>query len=165
MKTIVLTPEQIEQKILRLAYQLYENNHEEKEIVIAGINGRGYILAQWLSRILRDISPLKVILGELKIDKDNPLSELITFSISDKELEGKVVLVVDDVVNSGKTLIHGVKHFLSFPTKKLRTLVMVDRSHNTYPVRADYIGISLSTSLREHVSVELEKGKATVYLQ
>ncbi|MBL4658619.1 MAG: phosphoribosyltransferase [Flavobacteriales bacterium] len=165
MKTTVLTPKQIEQKVLRLAYQLYENNHEEKEIVIAGINGRGYLLAKWLTRILKEISPLTVSLGELKMDKDNPLSEPITFSIDEKDLKGKVVIVVDDVVNSGKTLIHGVKHFLSFPTKKLRTLVMVDRSHNTYPVRADFVGISLSTSLREHVSVELEKGKATVYLE
>ena len=165
MKTTVLTPKQIEQKVLRLAYQLYENNHEEKEIVIAGINGRGYLLAKWLTRILKEISPLTVSLGELKMDKDNPLSEPITFSIDEKDLRGKVVVVVDDVVNSGKTLIHGVKHFLSFPTKKLRTLVMVDRSHNTYPVRADFVGISLSTSLREHVSVELEKGKATVYLE
>ncbi|MBL4578533.1 MAG: phosphoribosyltransferase [Flavobacteriales bacterium] len=165
MKTVVLTPLQIEQKVLRLAYQLYENNHEEKEIVIAGINGRGYLLAKWLSRILKDISPLKVTLGELRMNKDNPLSEPITFSIPENELKDKVVLVVDDVVNSGKTLIHGVKYFLSFPTKKLRTLVMVDRRHNTYPVRADYIGISLSTSLRDHISVELEKGKATVYLQ
>ena len=165
MKTTVLTPQQIEQKVVRLAYQIYENNHEEKEIVIAGINGRGYLLAKWISRILRSISPLKVTLGELKIDKDNPLDKPISFSIPKKDLKGKVVLVVDDVVNSGKTLIHGVKHFLSFPTKKLRTMVMVDRSHNTYPVRADYVGISLSTSLREHVSVELEKGKATVYLQ
>ena len=165
MKTIVLTPKQIDQKIVRLAYQIYENNHTEKEIVIAGINGRGYLLAKWITKILRNISTLKVSLGELKMDKDDPMGAPITFSIPDKELKGKVVLVVDDVVNSGKTLIHGVKHFLSFPTKKLRTLVMVDRSHNTYPVRADYVGISLSTSLRDHVSVELEKGKATVYLQ
>ncbi|MBN4072189.1 phosphoribosyltransferase [Flavobacteriales bacterium AH-315-E23] len=165
MKTTVLTSKQIEQKVIRLAYQIYENNHEEKEIVLAGINGRGYLLAKWISRILRDISPLKVSLGELKMNKDNPLDEPIVFSLDEEALHGRVVLVVDDVVNSGKTLIHAVKHFLSFPTKKLRTLVMVDRSHNTYPVRADYIGISLSTSLREHVSVELEKGKATVFLQ
>lgn len=165
MKATVLTPIQIEQKIQRLAYQLYENNHQEKEIVIAGINGRGYLLAKWLTRILRGISPLKVTLGELIIDKDSPLNEPITFSVEEKDLNGKVVVVVDDVVNSGKTLIHAVKYFLSYPTKKLRTLVMVDRSHNTYPVRADFVGISLSTSLQEHVSVELEKGKATVYLQ
>jgi len=165
MKTTVLTPEQVEQKVIRLAYQIYENNNEEQEIVIAGINGRGYILAKWISRILRSISPLQVSLGELKIDKDNPLDQPVSFSIPQEELKGKVVLVVDDVVNSGKTLIHGVKHFLAFPTRKLRTMVMVDRRHNTYPVRADYVGISLSTSLREHVTVELGKGKATVYLQ
>ena len=165
MTTIVLTPDQIKQKVKRLAYQLYENNHTEQEIVLAGIQGRGFLFAKWITRILEDISSLKVRVGEVSINKDEPLSEPIKFSIEEKDFKDKVVIVVDDVVNSGRTLIYGVNYFLKFPVKKLRTLVMVDRSHNTFPVRADYVGISLSTTLQEHVSVDLEKGKATVYLQ
>jgi len=165
MKTIVLTPDQIKQKVKRLAYQLYENNHTEQEIVLAGIQGRGFLFAKWITRILEDISSLKVRVGEVSINKDEPLSEPIKFSIEEKDFKDKVVIVVDDVINSGRTLIYGVNYFLKFPVKKLRTLVMVDRSHNTFPVRADYVGISLSTTLQEHVSVDLEKGKATVYLQ
>ena len=165
MKTIVLTPDQIKQKVIRLAYQLYENNHAEKEIVIAGIQGRGFLLARWITRILKEISTLKVMVGEVSINKDEPLSEPIKFSVDEKDFKGKIIIVVDDVVNSGRTLIYGVNYFLNYPVKKLRTMVMVDRSHNTFPVRADFVGISLSTTLQEHVSVELEKGKATVYLQ
>ena len=165
MRTIVLTPDQIKQKVIRLAYQLYENNHAEKEIVIAGIQGRGFLLARWITRILKEISTLKVMVGEVSINKDEPLSEPIKFSVDEKDFKGKIVIVVDDVVNSGRTLIYGVNYFLNYPVKKLRTMVMVDRSHNTFPVRADFVGISLSTTLQEHVSVELEKGKATVYLQ
>ena len=165
MKTIVLNPDQIEQKVNRLAYQIYENNCNEKEIVIAGIKGRGFLFAKWITRILDDISSIKVRVGEVSINKAEPLSEPIKFSIKEKDLKDKVVIVVDDVVNSGRTLIYGVNYFLKFPVKKLRTMVMVDRSHNTFPVRADFVGISLSTTLQEHVSVELSKGKPTIYLQ
>ena len=146
MKTIVLTPDQIKQKVKRLAYQLYENNHNEKEIVIAGIQGRGYLFARWITRMLREISKLNVLVGEVTLNKDKPLSEPIKFSIHENEFKNKVVIVVDDVVNSGRTLIYGVNYFLDFPVKNLRTMVMVDRSHNTFPVRADYVGISLSTT-------------------
>lgn len=165
MKTIVLSPDQIKQKVTRLAYQLYENNHTEKEIIIAGIQGRGFLFAKWITRMLSEISTLNVKVGEVTINKDKPLSEPIQFSIPEKDFKDKVIIVVDDVVNSGRTLIYGVNYFLDFPVKKLRTMVMVDRSHNTFPVRADFVGISLSTTLQDHVSVELEKGKATVYLQ
>jgi len=165
MKTIVLTPDQIKQRVNRIAHQIYENNYSEKTIVIAGIQGRGFLLAQWITKILKDISSIKVNLGELSINKEMPLSKPIKFSIEEKDLKNKVVIVVDDVVNSGRTLIYGANYFLKFRVKKLRTVVMVDRSHNTFPIRADFVGISLSTTLQEHVSVELEKGKATVYLQ
>ncbi|MFH1319401.1 MAG: phosphoribosyltransferase family protein [Bacteroidota bacterium] len=163
-KTIVLNSKQIEQKINRLAHQVYENNYEESEIIVAGIATRGYILAQRIAKVLKSISPMKVQVGEIKINKNTPLSDAIEFPITDDELKNKVIFLVDDVINSGRTLIYAVRYFLRVRVKKLRTIVLVDRRHNIFPVRADYVGISLSTTLQEHVSVDLGKGKEAVYL-
>ena len=165
MKTTILTPQQIEQKINRLAFQVYENNYKEEEIVIAGISGKGFLLAKRIAAKLEQISPFKLMIGELKINKDHPLSEPVGFPFKEKELKGKAVFLVDDVINSGRTMIYGVKYLLNFPLKQLRTIVMVERSHNIFPIRADYVGLKLSTTLQDHVSVELEKGRVTVYLQ
>ncbi|PCH92020.1 MAG: phosphoribosyltransferase [Bacteroidetes bacterium] len=164
-KTAILNNKQIEQKINRLAHQVLENNYEESEIIIAGIASRGYVLAKRIAKILQEISSIKVQVAELKVHKEGPIKRKATFPLADNELDGKVIFVVDDVVNSGRTLIYAVRHFLSAPVKKLRTLVLVDRSHNNYPVRADYVGISLATTLQEHVSVEFSKGEDVVYLQ
>lgn len=165
MKTIVLSKRQIEQKINRIAHEIYENNFEESEIIVAGIATRGYILAKRIAKVLESISPIKVQLGKIEINKKDPLSEVIKFPMTDVELHHKSVFLVDDVINSGRTLIYAVKHFLKVPVKKLRTVVLVDRGHNIFPVKADYVGISLSTTLQEHVTVELGKGKDIVYLQ
>ena len=165
MRTIILDNKQIEQKINRLAHQVFENNHEESEIIIAGIASRGFVLAERIAVILQDISSIKVRVEEIKVNKIDPISSKINVPFADKDLEGKVVFVVDDVVNSGRTLIYVVRHFLNVPVKKLRTLVLVDRGHNRYPIRADYVGLSLATTLQEHVSVEFSKGKDVVYLQ
>jgi len=165
MKTVVLNKRQIEQKIDRLAHEIYENNFEEDEIIVAGIAARGYILAQRIAKVLESISPMKVQLGKIEINKKDPLSDTIKFPLTDDELHHKVIFLVDDVIDSGRTLIYAVKHFLRVPVKKLRTVVLVNRSHNMFPIKADYVGISLSTTLQEHVTVELAKGKDEVYLQ
>ena len=165
MKTEVLDSVQIEQKINRLAYQLYENNYEEKEVYIAGIAERGFLLAERIAKVLRSISNLKVHLGKIKIDKKDPMNTAIECTLDDKKLPGEVVLLVDDVVNSGRTLVYAVNYFLQFPLKKLRTIVLIDRKHNNFPVKVDYVGISLSTTLQEHVSVELGNGADSVFLQ
>lgn len=165
MKTVVLNKRQIKQKIDRLAHEIYENNFEEDEIIVAGIAARGYILAKRIVKVLESISPMKVRLGKIEINKKDPLCEAIKFPLTDDELHHKVIFLVDDVINSGHTLIYAVKHFLKVPVKKLRTVVLVNRSHNIFPIKADYVGISLSTTLQEHVTVELDKGKDVVYLQ
>ena len=165
MKTVVLNKRQIEQKIDRLAHEIYENNFEEDEIIVAGIAARGYILAKRIAKVLESISPMKVQLGKIEINKKDPLSDTIKFPLTDDELHHKVIFLVDDVIDSGQTLIYAVKYFLRVPVKKLRTVVLVNRSHNMFPIKADYVGISLSTTLQEHVTVELAKGKDEVYLQ
>jgi len=164
-KTLILNSKQIQQKINRIAYQIYENNYDEKEIVIAGIANNGYILAKHIADVLNTISPIKIKLIEILIDKKNPLSKEIKIALTDKELQNKVIILVDDVLNSGRTLIFGAKPFLSSPLKRLTTVVLVDRGHNRYPIKADFVGLSLSTTLQEHITVEInKKGKEAVYL-
>lgn len=164
-KTLVLNSKQIDQKINRIAYEIYENNNGEKEIIIAGIAPNGYLLAKRIGDVLGKISDVKIKLIEIVVDKENPLSGEIKISLQDKEMKNKVIVLVDDVLNSGKTLIFGSKPFLSSSVKRLTTVVLVDRGHNRYPIKADFVGLSLSTTLQEHISVELnKKGKEAVYL-
>lgn len=164
-KTEILNARQIQQKLNRLAFEIYENNLEEKEILLAGIMGNGYLMAQRLEEILGQICPLPVRLGKIELDKDNPLSGPVTCDFTEKDYKNKSVVVVDDVLNSGKTLIFAVKVFLEKPVKKIQTVVMVDRSYKRFPIKGDFVGISLSTSLQEHVVADFsEKGKETVYL-
>ena len=163
-KTLILNGKQIEQKINRIAYEIYENNHSEKEIIIAGISDNGYIFAKRLASVVEKISSIKIKLIEIQIDKENPLAKEIKISLSDKELKNKVIILADDVLNSGKTLIFGAKPFLIAPVKRLTTVVLVDRGHNRYPIKADFVGLSLSTTLQEHITVDLKKGKESVYL-
>ena len=151
-KNIILTHGQIEHKIKRIAYQIYETFVDEQEIVLAGIASNGFTFAKKIAEALETISPIKVILCEVKIDKQNPFKQ-VTTSISSKDYENKGLVLVDDVLNSGTTLVYAVKHFLDVPLKKFKTAVLVDRNHKKYPVKADFKGISLSTSLLEHVDV------------
>lgn len=155
-ENIILNKEQIKHKIKRIAYQIYETNVGEKEIVLAGIANNGFNLAKRLKVELEKISPLQINLCEVKVDKKNPLSE-ITTSIAPEDYQDKSVILVDDVLNSGTTLIYGVRHFLDVPLKDFKTAVLVDRNHKKFPVKADYKGISLSTSLHETVKVSLKE--------
>lgn len=151
-KNIILTNQEIEHKIKRIAYQIYETFVEDDEIVIAGIASNGFIFAKKLATALESISPIKVSLCEVQINKQNPGSPINT-SLSKDEYANKGLVLVDDVLNSGTTLIYAVRHFLDVPLKKFKTAVLVDRNHKKYPVKADFKGISLSTSLLEHVQV------------
>ena len=156
-KSLVLNKEQIQQKIDRLAWQIYEQNYKEKEIIITGIARRGVLVAQKIADKLMDISSIKVKLSTVRLDKDNPYEKEIEVDITEDEFKDKVLILVDDVLNSGKTLIYGTKYFLSVPIKRLSTVVLVDRNHNHFPIKADFVGLSLSTTLKEHISVEIEK--------
>ncbi|MTG98010.1 MULTISPECIES: phosphoribosyltransferase family protein [Myroides] len=162
-KNIILTKEQIAFKTKRIAYQVYETYVDEKEIVIAGIANSGYIFAKKIAEELERISDIKVSLCEVRIDKQSPINPIET-SISASEYQDKAILLVDDVLNSGATLIYGVKHFLNVPLKKMKTAVLVDRNHKKYPVKADFKGISLSTSLLEHIQVVFDKEEEYAYL-
>lgn len=163
-KNIILNNEEINHKIKRIAYQIYENNVNETEVILAGIERNGYILAKKLKTVLTKISPISPILCKVVIDKNNPRKNIIT-SIKVSDYENKSVVLIDDVLNSGTTLIYGVKHFLEVPLKQFKTAVLVNRNHKKYPVKADFKGISLSTSLNEHIDVILEGNDFKAYLK
>ena len=160
---IILDNTQINQKIKRIAYQIYESNSSEKEVIIAGIVGNGFIFSKKIAKVLEEISTITVTLCEVIIDKKNPLQP-ITTSISINNYKNKSLVLVDDVLNSGTTLIYGIKHFLEVPLKRFKTAVLVNRNHKKYPVKADFKGISLSTSIKEHVQVEFKETNAIAYL-
>ena len=160
---IILDTIQINQKIKRIAYQIYESNSNEKEIIIAGIIGNGYILAEKLVTILEEISSLKVVICKVIIDKKKPLEEIST-SLQVNDYKNKSLVLVDDVLNSGTTLIYGVKHFLDVPLKRFKTAVLVNRNHKKYPVKADFKGVSLSTSIKEHIQIDFLENSAKAYL-
>ena len=162
-KNHILTHDEIIHKIKRIAYQIQESNINETDIILAGIDSNGYILAKKLKTILNQISPLKSKLCKVFIDKKNPRNSIKT-SISIDDYTNKSVILIDDVLNSGTTLIYGVKHFLNVPLKQFKTAVLVNRNHKKYPVKADFKGISLSTSLHEHIDVILEGKTFEAYL-
>ena len=164
LKNIILSHAEINDKIRRIAYQIYENNMNEKEVVLAGIDYNGYLLAKKLKTIISKISPIKPVLCKVIIDKKNPRNTIIT-SLKTEEYANKSLVLIDDVLNSGTTLVYGVKHFLDVPLKQFKTAVLVNRNHKKYPVKADFKGISLSTSLKEHIDVVLDGKNYEAYLK
>lgn len=163
-KNIILNHEEINHKIKRIAYQIYENNVNETQVILAGIDSNGYILAKKLKLVLNKISPIAPILCKVEIDKKNPRNSIKT-SLKPEDYQNKSVVLIDDVLNSGTTLIYGVKHFLDVPLKQFKTAVLVNRNHKKYPVKADFKGISLSTSLNEHIDVILDGEAFKAYLK
>ncbi len=160
----ILSPVQIEQKIQRLAHELLENCFEEKEVFIGGIHGNGILLAQKLQNILIDATDVKIHLFEITLNKDEPWSEPIKLSIPSETLKNGFIVLVDDVLNSGKTMQYALTELLQFPTKAIKTLTLVDRTHRRFPIKADFVGIRLSTTLHERVEVQMDENDIKAFL-
>lgn len=158
-KTTILTDKQIQQKINRLAYQVYEENFNEKEIFVIGIAERGTILASRIAKQLEKVSTIKVHLAEIKFNKKKGVWTKADISIDPKLFRNKTVLLIDDVLNTGKVMAYACGNFLEYPLKKLQTLVLVDRNHHLFPIETTFVGLSLSTTLKEHVNVTISTGK------
>ena len=152
---LVLDKNQIAQKINRIAFQILEDNLDEKEIVLAGIWDRGYKLAIRLKSVLEQIADFEVTLLRVDLEKLNNKLNAKT-DLNESSWKGKVIILVDDVLNSGKTLAYGLGVFLNTPHKKIRTVVLVDRSHKIFPIATDFVGLQLATILKEHVDVVLD---------
>ena len=150
-KRYILQSDIIEKKLNRLALEIIENNIEEKELVFAGIEEKGVLLAKKLQKIVRKFADVKVELLTIKFDKAKPQEIELSAKGS---FDGKVIIIMDDVTNSGRTLLYAIKPFLAFHPKKIQTLVLVERSHTQFPISANYKGVSLATTLQEHIIVE-----------
>lgn len=164
-KLKILDTTQIHQKLNRLAFEVVENNFDEKELFVVGIDGNGYKVATEIAERLKNISKIKVTLGKIKIDKNKPWEGTPIVDFKDNNFTNKTIILVDDVLNSGKTLMYAVRLFLDKPVKKINTLILVDRSHSRFPVKADFVGLTLSTTLHETVETDFsKKNKESVYL-
>lgn len=160
----VLDHKQIQQKITRIAFEIYERNAGEEGVIFAGITGMGFVLSGLLAEKLKAISPLSVKQIEILLDKtarvkgEVRLSETFSF-------KGKCLIIVDDVLNTGRTLAYAMNPFLEEEIKKLEIAVLVNRSHKLFPVAPDYTGYELSTTLNEHINVNLDpSGSSSVHL-
>ena len=167
MKDIILAHKQITHIIKRMAYQVYEDNISEQELIVAGVQGEGFILAQLIADELEKISDLNIELLAIEIDKKNPIEKDIVLNPkrNAEDLHQKSVVVIDDVLNSGSTLLFSLQPFLKQPMRQIKTAVLVNRNHKKYPVKADFKGISLSTSSHENVRVSLAPEAFQVVLE
>ncbi len=162
--TLVLNHRQIEQKITRIAHELIEHHIDDQEIILVGITPRGNVLAERIHSVLVNVGLLKSRIETITLDKNEPLAHPVACSLSVEEAKNRSIMVVDDVLNTGKALIFAVKHILSFDPKTLHTITLVDRKHRMFPVRADYVGLTLATTIQDHISVEFGK-EDKVYLK
>ena len=166
---LILDAEQIRRKITRIAYEIYERNFEEEQLLVAGIVDRGYRLAERICAVLdRDstftFAQKNLHLIQVTLSKATQQPAEVTIDYDRENLAGKSVILVDDVLNTGKTLAHCVCPFLRYPIKKLETAVLVNRSHIRFPVSVSYTGYALATTLHEHIEVVLDDQQA-VYLK
>lgn len=164
MNTQVLSNTQIEQKINRIAHQIIENTFEEKQLYIGSISGNGTKLSQRIAKVIDAHSDQEITLFDLKINKQSPLEQPIELSINSEELENAAILLVDDVLNSGRTMQYGLVKLLERPTKFIKTVALVDRKHRRYPIKCDFVGLTLSTTLLERVEVTFDNENSSAYL-
>ncbi len=162
-RVLILDKERISYKLRRMAYEIWERNSDEEGIILMGIERGGRILADNLATILKEISPLKITNIPVNINKKRPLNNVIDIH---HNLNGCSVILVDDVVNSGKTIMYSLHTILSYDLKKLMVAVLVDRKHKSFPVASDIVGHSIATTLQDHIEVETEGNEITaVYLE
>ncbi|NBV08836.1 MAG: phosphoribosyltransferase [Flavobacteriia bacterium] len=162
---IILDHAQIQQKIIRLGHQIIENCEDQTKLFIGGIIGNGSILVERLATVITENSNLNIVTFEIDIDKEEPWSRQTHFSIPEKDLKHGYIILVDDVINSGKTLQYALIRFLDQPTLSIKTLALVDRQHRRYPIKADFVGLSLSTTLKNRVDLDLTSPENIAYLK
>ena len=156
----VLNDYQIKQKIQRLSYEILENNLDEDEIILVGINNNGYGFAKLLFESLTSISDKKVVLSKIKLNPAQPLDFPIESDLNETELVNKSIIVIDDVANTGRTIFYAFKVFMNMLVKKIEVAVLVDRKHKMFPIKVDYVGLSLATTVQENIKADLIKPTA-----
>ena len=160
---LLLNSSEINQKIKRMAYEILEANYSEKHLILAGICEQGELIAKQLAKQLQEISSIDVTVTRIDLEKSHPFRQAHDTINSEIKFENRVIIMVDDVLHTGKTIAYGLKPFLDKKIKKIEVAVLVDRSHTAFPIKATYIGYELSTTLSDNIQVVL-KGKKGVYL-
>lgn len=157
MPTPILTEPQIQQKLRRIAYEIYERHHEAAELILAGINNNGYRVAARLHAILEEISPIQSKLTRIRLNPAAPAEHPVTLEMPTEEMHGKPIIIVDDVANTGRTLAYACRPFFDIIPEAIQVAVLVERKHKRYPIVADFVGLSLATTWSDNVVVDLEK--------
>lgn len=163
--SLILDNDSVNKKLDRITQQIIEDNYNEKELIIIGISEKGFLLAKKIVSLLQQLqTSINIDLIELIIDKSNPKTNLVELK-PDKSFQHKKVILIDDVLNSGKTLMHAAAHVLEKNISKMKTIVLVDRRHRLFPIKADWVGMTLSTTMQEHIRVHFIKDEIKIYLE
>ncbi len=146
-------------KLERMAYEIAEELGDTSEtIILAGVRDNGVVMAHILARLIKDIAGLESEIIELALDKRRPGPVTLN---REPDFNNRIIIVVDDVVNSGKTSLYALKPFLNSHPRQIQLLTLIERTHKAFPVKADYVGISLATTLQEHIYVEVSGDRVT----
>ncbi len=154
-KTLLLSHSKISQKIKRLAIEILENNFSEKRIILAGINNNGYEFAKLLIKALQKITDIEIILARIRLNPANPIQGEVTIDVEEALIKKSVIIIVDDVANTGRTIFFAFKPILNVLAKKVEVAVLVDRMHKSFPIKVDYCGLSLTTTVKDNIDVDL----------
>lgn len=152
----ILNQHQIQQKIQRLAIQILENNFEERELILAGINNNGLTFAKMLLEQLEKISDIRFTLTQIRINPADPTNEEVVLQLPLEKVRDRVIIIIDDVANTGRTIFYGCKPLFRTLPKKVEVAVLVDRKHKSFPIKVDYVGLSLATTLMENIDVQIK---------
>lgn len=154
-KKYILSAEVADKKLRRMALEVIEQNYGAEQLILVGIKSNGIFIAQVISKYLKEFFKGEVLVLELSMDKKKPSA----ISLDKKmDFNGKTILLIDDVANSGRTMLYALKPLLEQLPKKIQTLALVERTHKTFPIDVDYIGLSVSTTTDEHIYVEVKNG-------
>ena len=159
----ILDKKQIEDKIKRISYEIYEENFDDESIIICGIEKNGSIIAKKVIKELESICNIKIELISATLNKKKPLN---TVEIKSKQntIKDKSIILIDDVSNTGRTLIYVLNKLTKFEPKKINTAILVNRDHSLFPIKINFVGLSLSTSINNHIEVILDKNEMAAYL-
>jgi pyrimidine operon attenuation protein / uracil phosphoribosyltransferase len=162
--TLILNEREIVQKLRRMAFEIYERNFQENELVLAGVDNQGCLLAGMLAEELKKISPLQVRLVKVSVENKQLLQGRVSLDCDAQKIAERAIILVDDVMNTGRTMAYSLKPFLNIPVKKLETAVLINRSHKLFPISSNYTGLELSTTMANHIQVKLQTGEMSVTL-
>lgn len=161
----LLNERQIKQKIKRLSYEILENNYKEKKIILAGINNNGMYFAQLIHDCIQELSDIKLDLTDIQLNPADPLSTEVTIGMPIKSFKNKVLIIVDDVANTGRTIFYATKPLMDILPKKIEVAVLVNRKHKSFPIKVDYVGLSLATTVQNDIDVQIrDVEEQAVYL-